>query len=214
MATIDKFLTFKRRNKFSAEVWIERGLNPSNDAICKHLTDFFDSCTDKVISGINNKLSNEQIKHLLEKELVNLNRSDFDTEEREFICDLFFELASYINIYVNDLLGMWMYGFIPERKKRKIIEIIKQPCTRCEIELETFVEEKEEGIPEEGWRLAKCNNCGELNLLSCGKNIKRASFGNYQGLGMLKMDKYNYEQALARLEQIKLLKKIEYKGSW
>ena len=211
---IDKFVTFKQRNKFSAQAWNERGLNPSSDDFCKRLTDFFNSCADKMIEGINNKLSDEQIKHLLETGLIDLNKADFDTEEKEFICDLFYEMASFVSININEVLEKWLYGFVFEQQPEKIIEMIKQPCTKCKIELETHIEEKEEGIPEYCWFLAKCNNCGELNLLSNGNNIKRVSFGNYQYLGSLRMDKYNYEQALARLENIKLLKKIEYRWSW
>ena len=210
---IDKLVAFKHRNKFSTQAWNERGLNSSSDDFCKRLTDFFNSCADKMIDGINNKLSDEQIEHLLETELIGLNKTGFDTEEKEFICELFYEMASFINVNINDVLEKWLYGYVLKQQE-KILETIKQPCTKCEIELETHIKEKQEGILETGWLLAKCNNCGELNLLSNGNGIKRASFGNYQWLGTLRMDKYNYEQALTRLEQIKLLKKIEYRGNW
>ena len=171
---IYKLVAFKQRNKFSTQAWNKRGLNPSSDDFCKRLTEFFNFCADKMIDGVNNKLSDEQIKHLLEAELTGLNKTDFDTEEKEFICDLFYEMASFVSINVSEVLEKWLYGFVLEQQPKKIIETIKQPCTKFEIELETHIEEKQEGIPEYCWWLAKCNNCGELNLLSKGKNIKRA----------------------------------------
>jgi len=211
---IEKLSRFKKRNKFSKKAWEERGLYPSNDYLCKLLTDFFDSCGAELIEGLNKNLSDDEIKYLLKKNLLSLNKSDFDTEEMEFICDLFLELASIVDIDFNEVLEIWLYGFVLKPQQKEIVETLKQPCTKCGIELETYINEKQDGIPEFGWSLAKCNNCGELNLLTQSSNIKRASFGNYQWFGTLYKDKYNYEQALAKLEKIKLLKKLELKVSW
>ncbi len=214
MEKFDNLSKFKKRNKFSKKAWNERGLIPSDAQMSKFVNNFFNSCADKLIEGLNNKLPDNEIKDLLEKQLVSLNKSDFDTEEREFIGDLFHELASIVKIDINKALEIWLYGFALKVPERKVVEILKQPCTTCAVELETYINEKEEGIPAYGWALAKCNNCGGLNLLDPRPNVKQASFGNYQWFGTLYADKYNFEQALAKLEKIKLLKKITFKMSW
>jgi hypothetical protein len=209
-----KLSKFKKRNKFSTNAWKGRGLIPSNDQLCKFLTNFFNSCADKLVEGLNNKLSEDEIKYILEKELASLRKLDFDTEEKEFICDLFQELASFVKIEFNEVLEIWLYGYALKIPQKEIVEILKQPCTNCGIELETYINEKQEGIPAYGWGLAKCNNCDGLNLLNPRPNVKQASFGNYQWFGTLYKDKYNSEQALAKLEKIKLLKKLDFKMSW
>jgi hypothetical protein len=210
----DEIFQFKKRNKFSKSAWKKRGLNPSNDDLCKYLSEFFNSCADKLAEGLNNKLSNDEIKYLLELELFSLNKSDFDTEEKEFICDIFQELSSLVNVEFNNVLEVWLYGFAMKPLQEVIVETLKQSCTKCGIELETYIKEKQEGVPAYGWSLVKCSKCGELNLLTETPNIKRASFGNCQWFGTLYKDKYNYEQALIRLEKIKLLKKLEWRFSW
>jgi hypothetical protein len=118
----DKFYNlskFKKRNKFSAKAWKERGLIPSNEQLCKFLSNFFDSCADKLVEGLNNKLPEVEIKYLLEKELASLNKLDFDTEEKEFICDLFHELASFVKIDFDKVLEIWLYGYALKIQKKK-----------------------------------------------------------------------------------------------
>ena len=66
---------------------------------------------------------------------------------------------------------------------------------------------REIGIPEYGWYLVKFKNCKELNLLSCGADIKEIKFGNYEYVETLNKNEYTYEQALIRLEQIKIFRK-------
>src|SRR5258708_26982518 len=82
----------------------------------------------------------------------------------------------------------------------------EQPCTQCGKALEAHVIRREEGIPETSWFIVKCNHCGELNLLSHGPGIKETRFGNYQWVEQLRMSEYSYEQALVRLEQVKVFR--------
>lgn len=143
---VDKLTKFKQRNKFSKRAWNDRGLNPSSGDICRNLTGVFNSCADKLIDGVNNQLSDEQIKHLLEKELTSLNKLDFDTEEREFICDLYYELASIVCIDISEVLEIWLYGFISKARQEKTIDTISQPYAKCGIESENHRKEKQERI--------------------------------------------------------------------
>ncbi|WP_214229576.1 DUF4844 domain-containing protein [Pedobacter sp. B4-66] len=212
---IDKLVDFKQRNKFSIQVWNERGLNPSSDELCQQLTLFFNSSSDNLISGIKSKKSVQQLKSMLKSELSSLNKLDYDTEEKEFICDLFNELATIIEIDFNSNLNKWLYGSVLTTlmkiqnfiKPVKIVETLKHSCTKCSTVLETQILSKESGIPETCWPIVKCNSCGELNMLSLGPNVKETRFVNYKWVDSLHMKEYTYEQALTRLEQIKFFRK-------
>jgi hypothetical protein len=86
---IEKLLEFKCKDKFSTQAWNDRGLNPSSDELCRQLTSFFDTSADKLINRIQDGSSNKQLKALLKSEIASLDKSNYDTEEKEFICDLF-----------------------------------------------------------------------------------------------------------------------------
>jgi hypothetical protein len=212
---VDKLLLFKQRDKFSQAVWNDRGLNPSSTELCNELTRLFDLCADDLIKAINEEYSGRQLKSVLKTGLSNFNKLDYDTEEKEFICDLFHELATIVNIDFTGNLNKWLYGSILTTlmriqkvlKPEKIINTLKQPCTKCETQLETYILRIEEGIPETSWFVVKCNQCGVLNLISPGPNVKETKFGNYQWVDTLRKDEYTYEQALTRLEQIKIFRK-------
>src|SRR5687768_12972282 len=104
---IDKLIEFKSRKKFSAEDWNERGLNPSSDQLCRHLSSFFNAAADKLIEKIKEGTSSRQIKALLKTEIESLDKSNYDTEEKEFICDLFSELANIVEVDFKENLNKW-----------------------------------------------------------------------------------------------------------
>lgn len=212
---IAKLTEFIRRGKFSTQAWDERGLNPSSDELCQYLTSFFNASADKLIEKVKAHSSARQLKSVLKSQLSSLDKSQYDTEEKEFICELFHELATIVEVDFNANLNTWLYGSLLTTlmkiqkiiRPEKIIETLRQPCTKCGTQLETHIMRKQEGIQETDWLVGKCNNCGELNLIIRKPNIKETRFGNYQWVDTLQMDEYNYEQALTRLEQIKYFRK-------
>jgi len=214
-AQIDKLIEFKQRDKFSATAWNDRGLNPSSNKLCQQLNKLFNSCADNLIEAISKKYSDRQIKTVLKNKLVSFNKHEYDTEEKEFIIDLFYELSTIVNIDFKDNLNKWMYGSIltillkinKVLRPEKIVETLKQPCTKCGTLLETHIMKKEKGIVETSWFIVKCNNCKEFNLLSHGPDVKETRFGNYQWVENLQMNEFTHEQALTRLEQIKIFRK-------
>ena len=155
------------------------------------------------------------MKNVLKQELSKFNKLDYDTEEKEFICDLFHEIATTINVDFKDNLNKWLYGSLLTTllkiknvlNPEQIVDTVKQPCTKCRTQLESYIMRREIGIPEYGWYLVKFKNCKELYLLSCGTDIKEIKFGNYEYVETLNKNEYTYEQALIRLEQIKMFRK-------
>jgi hypothetical protein len=212
---IDKLVEFKQRDKFSVKAWKDKGLNPSDDELCQKLTLLFNTAADNLMNAIHLKYSGRQLKATLKNELYRFNKLEYDTEEKEFICALFYELSTITNIEFKDHLNSWLYGYFlstllkiknllnPER----IIDTIKQPCTNCGTQLESYVMKKEKGIPDHGWYVVKCDQCKALNLLSCGADIKQIKFGNYEYVETLTNEDYTPEEAMVRLEQIKYFRK-------
>jgi hypothetical protein len=212
---INKLLAFRSRNKFSDKNWEARGLNPSDPDLSKKMNLLFNQIADALTDGLNHNLKEKQLKTILKNGLKMFDKADYDTEEREFICDLFFELSDIVTIDIKADLNNWLYGALLSTLQKlskiinpeRIIETMAQSCTKCGIQLETHVKKKQEGIPDSTWLVVKCNNCNELNLLSPGPNIKELKFGNYECVDYLNKEEYSYEQALTRIEQVKFFRR-------
>lgn len=214
--TLDKLNSFKLKEKFSISAWEERGLNPSDSEMCIRLQNLFNDCADNLIEAINSDFKPRQIKGILKNSLDSVNSLDYDTGEREFICDYYYQLSKIVSIDFKDNLNNWLYGRMFNtlfkltsffKGQNKIIETLSQNCTKCSLKLETFITRKEEGIPDYSWIIIQCNNCNEFNLLSIGPNIKEYRFGNYKSIEQLPKTQYTEEQANVRLEQIKFFRK-------
>jgi hypothetical protein len=212
---INQLIEFKQRDKFSTQAWEDRGLNSSNDQLCTDLSLFFNACADKLVASIEQGDSAMEMKRLLKSQLARLDKHYYDTEEKEFICDLFHELASVVGVDLKNSLNRWLYGpvlvilmkIMAILRPERIVETLSKPCASCETKLETHILRKENGIPDYSWLIVKCNNCGELNLLSHGPNVKLVRYGNYEYVESLQKEEFSYEQAMTRLEQIKFFRK-------
>lgn len=213
---LEQLEAFKQLQKFSTFAWKKRGLNPSDSSLCEHLEHLFNKCADNLLDGVQSDVSTRQLKNILKHNLRNFKSSNYDTEEREFICDYFLQLSNIVSVNIKDNLNSWLYGiFINTLLKvisfitgqEKVIETLSQDCTKCGSILETFIMRKEDGIPDYAWQIIRCNNCNEYNLLSTGPNIKMLRIGNYKPVEQLQKSEYNEEQARIRLEQIKFFRK-------
>jgi len=213
---LDKLNAFRERDKFSTSAWEERGLNPSDSEMCNRLQNLFNDCADDLIEASNSDFKPRQLKSILKSWLDSVNSSDYDTEEREFICDYFDQLSKIVSVDFKDNLNSWLYGKVLNtlikvtsffKGQDKIVETLSKDCTQCGSKLETYITRKEEGIPDYSWTIIQCNNCNEFNLLSTGPNIKEYRFGNYKSIEQLPKTEYTEEQANARLEQIKYFRK-------
>ena len=214
--TLDKLNAFRKLDKFSTSAWEKRGLNPSDSEICNRLQNLFNDCADNLIEATNSDFKPRQLKSILKSWLDSVNSSDYDTEERDFICDYFDQLSKIVSVDFKDNLNSWLYGKVLNtlfkvtsffKGQDKIIETLSQDCTQCGSKLETFITRKEEGIPDYSWTIIQCNNCNEYNLLSTGPNIKELRFGNYKSIEQQPKTEYTEEQAKGRLEQIKFFRK-------
>ncbi|MGN7823693.1 DUF4844 domain-containing protein [Chitinophaga sp. 22536] len=205
---------FKERGKFSYSAYMDRGLNPSDDETRDGLERFFNHFADKLMTAARQGATEKDYKKLLMDALNMLNKNVFDTEDREFICDTFYELAGIVRVDLKDELSKWLYGsfffnlmkvvnFIRGKKKEQVVEIRSQTCTGCGQSLEALVLEKKRGIPDTDWWIIQCNSCREYNLYSIGPDVKELRLNGFHQVESLPRQEFTEEQALIRLEQIK-----------
>lgn len=214
--TLDKLNTFIQKDKFSTSAWEERGLNPSDSELCNRLQNFFNGCSESLIEATNSNYTSKQLIKILKNWLESLNRSQYDTEEKEFICDYFHELSTIVSVEFKNDLNSWLYGKVLNslfmlssffKGKEKILETLSQDCTKCNSKLETFILRRGDNIPDHTWKIVRCNNCNEFNLVSPGPNIKEYRFGNYKPIEDLLKSDFTEEQAIIRIEQIKYFRR-------
>jgi hypothetical protein len=213
---LDKLIAFKEHDKFSASAWNQRGLNPSDSTVSTHLEFLFNDCADNLIEAVRSDLASGQLKRILKKGIHRFDKTNYDTEEREFICDYFFQLSNIVAVDFKDNLNSWLYGAVLGavlkltallKGKEKVVAVLSQDCTKCGSRLDTFIIKKEEGIPDNSWAIIRCNHCNDYNLLSVGPDIKQLRFGEYKLVEQLPKDEYTEAQANIRLEQIRLFRR-------
>jgi hypothetical protein len=212
---IDRLSLFKHKDKFSLEIWERRGLIQSDKEMCDGLNSIFNKIIDELTDEIDKNQTTNKLKSILKNGLKSINKANYDTEEKEFICDVFIELSGIVNIDIKADTNKWLYGsainLILQAQKliksKKVALTLTQPCFKCGVQLETIITEIETNIPSDSWLIVKCNNCKAFNLISIGPNIKGLRFEGYERIESLSKTEYTQEQAIIRLEQIKYFRK-------
>jgi hypothetical protein len=212
---VDQLTAFRDRDKFSDNAWNNRGLYPPDSEISLTLTSLFNSCADILIDAVQKNSSQKALESLLQSQLSKFNQLDYDTEEKEFICELFFELSQILNIEFADNAMTWLYGSEIAQSMREQIEMnpptvldtIHQTCPSCAKALDTFIMRRQEGIPDFSWNIIQCKNCKDYSIVSFGPNVMEVRPDNYIFVEQLPKSEYTKEQAENRLEQVRHLGK-------
>jgi hypothetical protein len=101
---------FLAEMKFAEAAWQRRGLNPSPPALCAKLEAMFNEVASKLMAESRVNAPRHVLKGVLTSFLSTANRSDFDTEEAEFVCDEAARLSRIVNVDVSTSLNRWLYG--------------------------------------------------------------------------------------------------------
>jgi len=216
LPTINKLTALRGKDKFSDGEWEKRGLESSASELCEQLNSLFNDVLDDLIKAVEADASDRQLKGILSRHLSAFYRSAYDTEEREFIADLFYQLAKIVDVDFNHQLNTWIYGVLLGslmrlgsifKKAQSVVETLSQECSNCKTKLDTFIIERGDDIPDLCWDIIQCDSCNEYNLLNKGPHIRQLRFGNYRWIEQLSKDEFSEEQALVRLEQIRYFRK-------
>jgi hypothetical protein len=219
MTTVDEKIEYLKefvtRNKFSTQAWNQRGLNPSDPALCESLTSGFNGTATSLIEALKSNSNKSGFKSILLRSIDNCKTLDLDTEEKEFAVDLYMELSYVVDVDLRFRLSVFLYGYfvtfllfvVKFIKPERIRKVLSQPCTKCSTNLVAHVIKIEYGIPDRSWVIGRCYNCGEFNLFSHGPNIKILRYKTYEPVEYLQKDEFTYDQANTRLEQVKYFRK-------
>ncbi|MEN9907866.1 MAG: hypothetical protein RLZZ540_1007 [Bacteroidota bacterium] len=216
MSKIDQLKYLLEKNKFSYSEWEKRGLNPSASELCEYLENNLNSCLNSLIDKTENNASQKELKKTLSLNLKSLNKSNLDTEEKEFVCDYYSNFSKIVEVDFKSELNNWLYGTLLNllikiteliKGKEKIVETLVQNCTKCNSKLETFILEKNDEILDSGFFIVRCKSCREYNLIEKGSKIKRLRFGEYELTEQLAKKDYDLEGAKIRLKQIQFFRK-------
>jgi Domain of unknown function (DUF4844) len=214
--SIAKLKFFISKDKFSDSEWLKRGLNPSDVNLSITMNSIFDECAKSLLIEVQKESNPKTLKSILKNNLLKFNKLDYDTEEREFICDYFDELSKIVNVKFNNELNSWLYGSILNgfikftalfKSLKKVIETLSQECTKCKTKLHTIILEKQDDIPDFCYDIVKCKSCGEFNLTEKGPKVKSFRYENYELIEELNKEDFSREEAEIRLKQIQYFRK-------
>lgn len=205
---IEKLTALREKKKFTHPDWTKRGLNPSAPDVINGMVRLTDACLDELLAGIKTQGTERQIRETLIKGLKRFNSEEYDTEEKEFIGDEFHNIGSILGLDISNDLVEWSYGkefaaTIRQIKKEEVIVEKKSfECTKCKLSLNLMITAVRDGAANH-WIIARCNQCGEYNLLSTGDNAAGLKFENFTSGEVLNSNKNSEDQVKARLEHLK-----------
>ncbi|HEV2480067.1 MAG TPA: hypothetical protein VGS79_10380 [Puia sp.] len=216
-AILQRLTQFQERDLFSNAAWEARGLNPSASELSGELNIFFHEVARELTRLIAENAPNRRLKATFIDALDQLPKGRFDTEEREFIAELFAELAAIVSVDIRRAVSRWLYGPILTalltiakllRRPERVVATRSQPCRQCNTSLQMQILRTRKDFPDTSWLIVRCKACGELNLLEPGPGVGQFRYVDCEGVEILPKEEFTtHEQALTRLEQIKYFRK-------
>lgn len=206
--TIDRLVRLRARRKYTDSDWEKRGLQPSATEVVDELIKLTDQCLDELLVVVQSNPSKQRVRSTLVAGLKRFKRNNFDTEEREFICDEIQKISKVVGVNISNDLNNWLYGIILGsiirliRKKEEIVDVKMLPCTKCELPLTIKVNSIRPGVPG-FWIIGQCDQCDEYNLLETGENVGDSSFENFTSIEIFSSSDTTIEQVKTRLDQIR-----------
>jgi hypothetical protein len=116
----------KNEDYFKSEAWAERGLNPSDEARQKEMQtvvhEFIDLTTEHIEA--NGSVDEDDITEIL-YEIEEGVYDDFDTEEREWVYDIFLDIASDLGLDEHKIMREKQADFLAENPMH-ILQMFEQ----------------------------------------------------------------------------------------
>ena len=109
----EKLILLRRlleEDKLGDSQWIERGLNPSSKEVIEFLNQDIEQCIVEAIESIEQGESEEEIRKRLRIYLKSVDKTKYDTEEKEILADLFVKVYRILELDESFFLTKWFYG--------------------------------------------------------------------------------------------------------
>jgi hypothetical protein len=116
----------KNKNYFKPEAWAERGLNPSDEARQKEMQQVVHEFIDLTVGQIetNGSVDEDDITDIL-YEIEEGVYDDFDTEEREWVYDIFLDIASDLGLDEHKIMREKQADFLADNPMH-ILQMFEQ----------------------------------------------------------------------------------------
>ena len=111
---INKLVNLKNSNKFSEEQWVTRLAKPSSEEKCKMMDEIINKTIEELLVVLQSNYDPEKLKQTMSMSLVQQDNFEFDTEEIEFLCDVFVEVSKIVQVNISKELNKWLYGELAE----------------------------------------------------------------------------------------------------
>ena len=108
--TVAELHRFIETPKFSADGWKRRLVNPSDARMCQRMESVLNDMAKGVLALVQSSAAPSAIRGAIASSLRRTSTLEFDTEEREFICDEVERLARIAGVKVGNVLNRWLYG--------------------------------------------------------------------------------------------------------
>lgn len=196
---------YKAKNKFSNKEWQKRNVNPSDKGTNMRMNNLVNICIDEITHS--KDVSEKSIASIIDENLEIANKSWFDTEETDFIFDIYYELSEILKItsLVKEFRKIYFYHQQNKIYNSEIHEGHEMvDCKKCGQKLEMIILEQIndyiETIDEEfTWTIVTCNFCNELNILKQPKSAKRTVFESCASLFSFN----TYDEATKKMIELK-----------
>ena len=86
-------------------------LSPSPDSVTLQAKNEINSCAEELVAAIGSKASDGEIRNTINKHLWNVEKTDLDTEDREYVAFYFHKLGKLVEVNVSFNVNRWLYGF-------------------------------------------------------------------------------------------------------
>jgi len=200
---IEKLETLRKQEKFTDKHWGERGLIPSSAEVVNAMIDLTNKSLDALLADLRAGKGDSDIRNTLLKGLHQFKADDYDTEEREFIGDVFYEIGKALNMPMEKALDIWMYGLeFVQSKPKPVITSTSYPCTSCATPLTVVVTAIKPDTPI-SWIVATCNNCNAYNFLKKESNIGAFTTENFVAKKFLRSTNYTEAEARKVFEEMR-----------
>lgn len=208
---VEGLKSFGRTRKFSALAWKKRGLLPPSSEVSQRLELSFNTLATQLLLLVGNNASSIDLAAKLNDGLHSLDAADYDTEEREFICDLFADLASLLGLSISVKLNTWLYGdtlgdiateISLDQANEPPLKTLTQLCTGCGSAFHTCITQEREDNLVENWLVVECSACSEYNFMVFPPKIGTTQANGYKFIECLWRDRYTLETAQERFQKL------------
>lgn len=190
-----------RQKKFKPKVWLDRGLNPSDKALCDTLENELNFLLNSLLK-VQGSAEQNEYTNVLKFSLLQFDKYELDSEEKELVADYFDFICQIINVDFDKELDIWLYGIYHKdqttTKPLPVLRTVSSPCQKCGNILSADIVKERQNV-QSFWLIVQCNGCNEFNVLDIPENTDRYKKGDYFIFESIKKADATLDEVIAKM---------------